>query len=72
MLTAHLDVLFEPGNGNYQLFCDAKQVLQSILEIVITSAGQRQVEGSFPNSAIGFNEEDWASVDQWGFDSDFW
>jgi hypothetical protein len=72
VLTAHLDVLFEPGDGNYQLFCEAKQVLQSILDIVITPAGQRQVEDSLPVSAIGFTEEDWASVDQWGFDSDFW
>ncbi|KFZ12732.1 hypothetical protein V502_06944 [Pseudogymnoascus sp. VKM F-4520 (FW-2644)] len=72
VLTAHLDVLFEPGDGNYQLFCEAKQVLQSILEIVITPAAQRQVEDSLPDSAMGFSEEGWASVDQWGFDSDFW
>ena len=72
VLTAHLDVLFEPGDGNYQLFCEAKQVLQSILEIVITPASQRQVENSLPASAMGFSEEGWASVDQWGFDSDFW
>ncbi|KFY85283.1 hypothetical protein V500_08541 [Pseudogymnoascus sp. VKM F-4518 (FW-2643)] len=72
VLTAHLDVLFEPGDGNYQLFCEAKQVLQSIVEIVITPAAQRQVEDSLPDSAMGFSEEGWASVDQWGFDSDFW
>lgn len=72
VLTAHLDVLFEPGDGNYQLFCEAKRVLQSILEIAITPAPQRQVDGSLPDSAIGFSEADWESFDQWGFDSDFW
>lgn len=72
VLTAHLDVLFEPSDGNYQLFCQAKQVLQSILEIAITPAAQRQLEDSIPDSAMGFGEEGWASVEQWGFDSDFW
>ncbi|OBT81241.1 hypothetical protein VE02_09831, partial [Pseudogymnoascus sp. 03VT05] len=72
VLTAHLDVLFEPGDGNYQLFCEAKRVLQSILEIAITPSAPRQVDGSLPDSAIGFSESDWESFDQWGFDSDFW
>lgn len=69
MLIAHIDILHGPNDGNFQLFCQAKRSLQSVMDMILESLDPGQSETS--RRLAGFAGLDGLGSDC-GFYGDFW
>jgi hypothetical protein len=74
VLIAHMGVLHDPGDGNYQLFCQAKGALQSAMDTIFDPPNTSQPESSLNllSSAALAPEADWMLSDYLGLGVDSW
>lgn len=74
ILIGHMDHLYEPGDGNYKLFCQAQKVLESVIGTVIRQPATDQDESLLQNdleqaTPAPFDESD---MDSWLLRPEFW
>lgn len=66
VLIAHMGILHDPEDGNYQLFCQAKNALHSAMDTILNPPDTTQPENS-PSML-----SDWMLSDHFGFGMDSW
>lgn len=71
VLIAHMGILHDPGDGNYQLFCQAKSALQSAMDTILQPSSANQSENSLDISS-GALSPNWMYSDYLGLGVDSW
>jgi hypothetical protein len=71
VLIAHMGVLHDPGDGNYQLFCQAKNSLQSAMDTILQPSTTDQSETPLDMSHPA-NPPDWLYPDYLGLGVESW
>lgn len=66
VLVAHMGILHDPEDGNYQLFCQAKNALHSAMDSILNPPDTGQPENS-PSML-----PDWMLSDHFGLGVDTW
>lgn len=72
VLIAHMGVLHDPGDGNYQLFCHAKSALQSAMDTILSPPDPGQPENSLEMLSSAALSPDWIFSDYLGLGVDSW
>lgn len=72
VLIAHMGVLHDPGDGNYQLFCHAKSALQSAMDTILSPPDPAQPENSLDMLSSAALSPDWIFSDYLGLGVDSW
>ncbi|CRG89170.1 Pre-mRNA-splicing helicase BRR2 [Talaromyces islandicus] len=72
VLIAHMAVLHDPGDGNYQLFCHAKSALQSAMDTILSPPDPGQPENSLDMLSTAALSPDWIFSDYLGLGVDSW
>jgi hypothetical protein len=73
VLIAHMGILHDPGDGNYQLFYQAKNALQSAMDTILNVPDASQPENSFNIlSTATMVSSDWMLSDHFGLGVDSW
>lgn len=72
VLIAFMDSLVMPGDANYQLFCQAKRVLQSIFDSILAPGDSVQYNTPPELPLVDAVQRDWANYDPFGLDGYFW
>ncbi|KAL3256614.1 hypothetical protein ABHI18_007448 [Aspergillus niger] len=72
VLIAHMGVLHDPGDGNYQLFCHAKSALQSAMDTILSLPDPAQPENSLDMLSSPALSPDWIFSDYLGLGVDSW
>ncbi|EXJ96521.1 hypothetical protein A1O1_01647 [Capronia coronata CBS 617.96] len=73
VLLAHISILQEPGDGNYQLFCQAATALQSAMDAILSPPSQNSTDSPqdfLTDAAMG--QPDWLLPEHFGFGMDSW
>jgi hypothetical protein len=71
VLIAHMGVLHDPGDGNYQLFCQAKNALQSAMDTILQPSTTDQSESPLDMSHPAI-PPDWLYSDYLGLGVESW
>lgn len=72
VLIAHMGILHDPGDGNYQLFSHAKSALQSAMDTILSPLGPAQPENSLDMLSSAALSPDWIFSDYLGLGVDSW
>jgi hypothetical protein len=72
VLIAHMGVLHDPSDGNYQLFSHAKSALQSAMDTIISPPDPCQPENSLDMLSTAALSPDWIFSDYLGLGVDSW
>lgn len=67
-----MGVLHDPGDGNYQLFCQAKTALQSAMDTILNPPDTNQPESSLNMLSTAALSPDWMLSDYLGLGVDSW
>jgi hypothetical protein len=73
VLLAHIDILQEPDDGNYQLFTQAVTALQSALDAILSppsDSSSDNLQNMMSNTAPV--QQDWILSEHFGFGMDSW
>lgn len=75
VLIAHMGILHDPGDGNYQLFCQAKSALQSAMDTILQPSSSADHHSESPLDNITNPPTippDWIYSDYLGLGVDSW
>lgn len=74
MLIAHMEILHEPEDGNYPLFCQAKSALRAAMDTILRSPPAASQQSGSPNvlSSAELVSSDWMLSDHFGLGLDSW
>lgn len=72
VLIVHMAILHNPGDGNYQLFCQARTALQTSMDSILNPPDPSQTESSLEMLSTAALSPDLIFTDYLGLGVDSW